>query len=98
MVSPIFLGTFKNTDGTAYQAPAVIHGLNTYPVALFEGRLCYATSSFRIAARPGRYAHNRLNVFFLDDGSAMTVSAGRWTMKAKNAPMSLLAGVEKKLG
>jgi hypothetical protein len=70
-----------------YKAIAVKHGLNVYPVALFEGRQCYATASNRVWGGKGRNYHSRLTVYFLDNGECRSIPAGLWGRKAKNPPL-----------
>lgn len=82
-----FVKEFKNVDGAAYKALAVTHGLNTYPVAVYEGRKCYVTDAYRVSGGKGRGHHTRLTVHFIDDGSVQSIPAGRFNSKAKNAPI-----------
>jgi hypothetical protein len=84
-----FTYTFPATAiSPAYQALAVRHGLNVYPVALFEGRQCYAFGSFRCWGGKGRNYHNRMQIKFLDDGEMRTVPGAEWAKKAKASALS----------
>ncbi len=73
-----------NPCRSAYEALAVQHGLNFYPVAVFEGRQCYVHNSYRVHGGKGRGYHDRVAVRFLDTGEHRSVPAGEWAKKAKN--------------
>lgn len=69
--------------------------MNRQPVAIFEGRECVVIGHFRIAGKPGRYGHNRMQIKFLDNGETKSVPAGLWGRKAKDAPISTTAVMAK---
>jgi hypothetical protein len=80
-----FMHTFSKTPvSPAYEALAARHGLNTYQVAVFEGRQCYVFNSFRCFGGKGRGYHNRVQVKFLDNDEIRTMPAGEWAKRAKN--------------
>lgn len=80
-----FMHTFPATNvSLSYEALSVRHGLNVYPVSVFEGRQCYVFGSFRCHGGKGRNYHNRLQVKFLDNCELRTIPAGEWAKKAKN--------------
>lgn len=69
------------------KALAVRHGFNAYPVALFEGRQCYALPGGRVWGGKGRAYHNRVSVHFLDTDEIRSIPAGEWGRKAKTVPL-----------
>ena len=73
---------FRNNLVGSYRALAARHGLNTYPVCLYEGRHCYVTGSYRLKPR-GRHAYNVLTVWFCDDGSCQQIPAGKFNKAVK---------------
>ena len=81
-----FMHTFPATPiCAAYQALAVRHGFNVYPVVSYEGRNCYIVSSQRLRQNVvGRGYYNSLTVKFLD-GSGMQIPAGKFAKKVKAA-------------
>lgn len=80
-----FLHTFPKTPvSPAYEALAVRHGLNVYPVLVFEGRQCYCFNSFRCFGGKGRGYHNRVQIKFLDNGEVRSVPGAEFAKKAKN--------------
>jgi len=80
-----FLHTIPATPvSPAYEALAVRHGLNAYPVVVFEKRRCYVFNSFRCFGGRGRGYHNRVQIKFVDNGELRTVPAGEFNKKAKN--------------
>jgi hypothetical protein len=82
-----FLHTFRDNLNGEWQAMAVTHGLNTYPLAMYKGRPCYVTGSQRISRRQqGRTAYNSVSVHFLD-GSCQQIPAGKFNKAVKAYPM-----------
>lgn len=80
-----FMHTFPATPvSPAYEALAVRHGFNTYPVVVFEGRQCYAFNTFRCSGGKGRAYHNRVQVKFIDNGELRSIPGGEFAKKAKN--------------
>ena len=77
-----FMHEFKSPVST-YTALAVRHGLNVYPVASFDGRLCYCLDAGRVFGGRGRNFHNRVSVHFLDNGEVRNIPAGQWARRAK---------------
>lgn len=67
----------------AYEALAVQHGFNFYPVAVFEGRQCYVYGSQRVFGGKGRGYHNRVSIRFVDNGEYRNVPGGEFAKKAK---------------
>lgn len=81
-----FLATFRDNLNGEWKAMAVVHGLNTYALAMYEGRPCYVTGSQRISRRnQGRSAYNSYSVHFLD-GSCQQIPAGRFNKAVKPYP------------
>lgn len=79
-----FMHEFKSPINT-YTALAVRHGRNVYRVALFDGRQCYCIDAGRVRGkRPGWGFHNRVSVYFLDNGEIRNIPAGQWAKKAKS--------------
>ena len=79
-----FMHTFPATPiSPAYEHLAARHGLNTYPIAMFEGRECYLFNSFRCFGGKGRGYHNRVQITFVDNGETRTMPAGEWAKKAR---------------
>ena len=81
-----FVHEFKSPINS-YRALAVLHGHNHYPVALLDGRQCYALPEGRVHGGKGRGFHNRMTVHFLDNGEVRSIPAGEWGRKAKSVPL-----------
>jgi hypothetical protein len=78
-----------------YDYVAVDDGSRDPPrVSLYDGRLCYVSSTVRTRSKVGRSFYNVFVVRFLDDGSAETMGAAQFDRKAKVAPLSLATGAE----
>ena len=79
-----FMHTFPKTPvSPAYEALAVRHGFNAYPVSVFEGRQCYAFNSFRCSGGRGRSYHNKVQIKFLDNEEIRAVPVVEFSRKAK---------------
>lgn len=79
-----FMHTFPATPvSPSYEALAVRHGFNAYPVFVFEERQCYAFNSFRCFGGKGRNYHTRVQIKFIDNGELRTVPSGEFAKKAK---------------
>lgn len=74
--TPVVRDLHNNLVGH-YKALSAVHGLNTYPVAEYEGRHCYVTGSHRVKPA-GRSAYTSLTVWFCDDGSCQQIPAGKF--------------------
>jgi hypothetical protein len=84
-----FMHTFPATPvSSAYEALAVRHGFNAYPVVTFEGRQCYVFNSFRCFGGKGRGYHNRVQVKFLDNDEIRSVPCGEFAKKAKSPSLT----------
>ncbi len=69
-----------------YKAVSVRHGLNTYPVVSYEGRLCYVTNTVRTRRKAGWGFFNVAVVHFLDGTNDM-IPVGKFSKAAKNVPL-----------
>jgi len=88
-----FVHEFQNNLVGKYTALAAVHGLNTYPVSMYEGRHCYVTGSYRVKPK-GRHAYNVVTVWFCDDGSVQQIPAGKFNKAVKDAPLRCACGME----
>lgn len=93
MAAAVILHTFPATPiRPAYQAFAVVHGMNVYPVVSYEGRNCYVTGSQRLRQNvAGRGYYNSLSVHFVDDGSIRCIPAGKFSKRARAAIVEIVA-------
>lgn len=84
---PTFMHTFPgNAVRPASTQLAAMHGLNIYPVGIYDGRECIVIDQQRIArtyrGKPGA-AHTSYSVKFLDTGSVENIPAGKFNRKVR---------------
>lgn len=90
LTQPLKIAHYKSPINE-YDYVAVDNGAREpLPVAIYDGRPCYISSTVRTRAKKGWGYYNAVVVRFLDDGSAETMGAAQFNRKAKNPPLSMV--------